>query len=88
MVCLAGLDEVAWADLSHGYGPASDVPGLLRDLASDVLGRADRGYRRLADVLSNGEDGCDAVAPTVPYLWELAATPGIRRRDRLLGARQ
>ena len=84
VVCLAGLDEVAWADLSHGYGPASDVPGLLRDLASDVLGRADRGYRRLADVLSNGEDGCDAVAPTVPYLWELAATRGVRRRDRLL----
>jgi hypothetical protein len=30
---LDGLDEIAWAELSHAYGNASDVPGLLRQLA-------------------------------------------------------
>lgn len=29
---LQGLDSVPWADLEHAYGPAADVPGLLRQL--------------------------------------------------------
>lgn len=32
---LAGLDAVAWDGLAHAYGPATDVPGLLRTLFSD-----------------------------------------------------
>jgi hypothetical protein len=31
---LAGLEEIDWAGLRHAYGPAGDVPGLLRALAS------------------------------------------------------
>ncbi|MGW2746607.1 hypothetical protein [Streptomyces sp. NPDC001450] len=26
----ADLDRVAWPELGHAYGPADDVPGLLR----------------------------------------------------------
>ncbi len=29
-----GIDEVDWASMEHAYGPADDVPGLLRGLAS------------------------------------------------------
>jgi hypothetical protein len=31
---LAGLDEVLWAGLTHAYGSAEDVPGMLRRLVS------------------------------------------------------
>ena len=30
---LAGVDNIPWQDLRHAYGPADDVPGLLRALA-------------------------------------------------------
>ena len=29
---LDGLDAVDWSALAHAYGPAADVPGLLRAL--------------------------------------------------------
>lgn len=32
---LAGLDEVDWAGLSHAYGSAKGVPGLIRALCGD-----------------------------------------------------
>ena len=31
---LKGLDEIDWNSVSHAYGPAIDVPKLLRDLLS------------------------------------------------------
>lgn len=31
---LAGLDAVNWAGLTHAYGPAGDVPRLIRAPAS------------------------------------------------------
>jgi hypothetical protein len=32
---LDGLDQVDWAGLEHAYGPATDVPEMLRELADD-----------------------------------------------------
>jgi len=29
-----GLEEVDWKSLKHAYGAATDVPGLIRSLAS------------------------------------------------------
>ena len=29
-----GIDDIDWGSLTHAYGPADDVPGLLRSLAS------------------------------------------------------
>lgn len=31
---LAGLEEIRWEELEHAYGPAADVPDLLRALRS------------------------------------------------------
>lgn len=36
MPLLDGLDRVPWDQLSHAYGPATDVPGLLRALVDDT----------------------------------------------------
>ncbi|KAF7332289.1 hypothetical protein MKEN_00110100 [Mycena kentingensis (nom. inval.)] len=37
MDSLAGLDEIDWAALEHAYGPATDIPPLLRQLAAPGL---------------------------------------------------
>src|SRR5690554_371129 len=37
MALLAGLDRIDWSRFHHAYGPATDVPGLLRAVASDDL---------------------------------------------------
>ncbi len=36
---LDGLDDVPWDRLHHAYGAASDVPGLLRELAAPASRR-------------------------------------------------
>lgn len=42
MTLLDTLDEVDWAKLSHAYGPATDVPGLLRTLIDPATTRSER----------------------------------------------
>ena len=32
---LDGLEDVEWGGMSHAYGPADDVPGMIRALLSD-----------------------------------------------------
>ncbi|MEV4709105.1 hypothetical protein [Actinoplanes sp. NPDC049316] len=60
---LDGLDEVDWAALTHAYGPAHDVPELLREAAlSDLYGR----------IFHQGTV-YTATAAAVPFLVELAA---------------
>src|SRR5258708_35194560 len=33
-IMLDQLSSIKWSDLSHAYGPADDIPPLIRDLAS------------------------------------------------------
>jgi hypothetical protein len=40
---LNDLDSIDWSSMGHAYGPASEVPGWLRDMAA-----ADPGVRRAA----------------------------------------
>ncbi|HEV7933469.1 MAG TPA: hypothetical protein VGP70_14320 [Actinomadura sp.] len=44
---LAGLDEIHWAELEHAYGPAEDVPGLLRALRSESSDERERAVYEL-----------------------------------------
>lgn len=41
---LENLDKINWAELSHAYRPANDVPGLLRQLASPDQAVRDKTY--------------------------------------------
>jgi hypothetical protein len=47
MALLDGLDGVPWGELSHAYGPATDVPDLLRTLVDPE--RAPPGIRKAAE---------------------------------------
>lgn len=84
-VTLLGLDTVAWGRYEHAYGPADDVPDLLRALAAndddwdDVLGE-------LCDAVFHQGTCYSATALVVPWLARLAADPAVSavRRLRLL----
>jgi hypothetical protein len=65
-------DDQLWASVSHAYGPATDVPALLRALRSPDAGPA---YRRLHELLHHEGRRYPAGAAAVPELIELFADP-------------
>ncbi|MCX4765789.1 hypothetical protein OG562_33400 [Streptomyces sp. NBC_01275] len=83
---LDGLDDIPWPDLEHAYGPAADVPVALRALArpgddplrEDLLDDLD------ASIYHQGGAVYTAGAAAVPFLIELAATPGLSTRAAIV----
>ncbi|MEV4625008.1 hypothetical protein AB0J90_01775 [Micromonospora sp. NPDC049523] len=68
---LSGLDDVAWDELDHAYGEATDVPGLLRDLA----GGDDDALGELFGTIWHQGTVYEATAYAVPFLIELLDAP-------------
>lgn len=83
-VDLVGLDDVGWADLSHAYGAASDVPDLLRDLASDDPERRKSSLWELYGNIWHQGTVYEATAHAVPFLVRIATTAGVPDRARIL----
>jgi hypothetical protein len=74
---LEGLDAVDWGTLTHAYGSAGDVPGLLRALASpDQDAREEAVYELLGNIWHQGTV-YSASAAAVPFLFELLASPDV-----------
>jgi hypothetical protein len=70
---LAGLDDIPWHDLSHAYGPADDVPGLLRELlADDPAVREVAWYELYGNVWHQGTV-YQATSYVVPFLLRMLA---------------
>jgi hypothetical protein len=82
---LEGLRAVPWADLQHAYGPAKDVPRLLRKL----LDRSPKVRSAVMDKLYGNvfHQGTrfPAAPYVVPFLIEMCASSSVPRRDDLLG---
>ncbi|MCA9598274.1 MAG: hypothetical protein KC776_33410 [Myxococcales bacterium] len=79
---LEGLDAVAWRDLEDAYGPAVDVPDLLRAIRD---GDEEAVFTLHGHVFHQGASYYSATAPTVPFLVRLACAPGLSTRRELLG---
>jgi hypothetical protein len=81
------LESVGWASLTHAYGSAEDVPGLLEDLRSpDGEVRNAAQYELYGNIFHQGTR-YEASAYAVPFLLELVAdpaTPGRHEVVRLL----
>ena len=80
---LNGLDDVDWSSLTHAYGEATDVPGLLRGLLSP-----DSKVREgvISDLFSNiWHQGTvyPASAAAVPFLYELLAAPEVQDKSNI-----
>lgn len=80
----AGIDEVDWASLEHAYGPADDVPELLRGLASaDPLDR-ERALDGMYGSVHHQGDVYDSTLACIPFLMELVADPTVEDRGGIV----
>ncbi len=81
---LQDLDAVPWADLDHAYGPAADVPDLLRKLLDpDPKVRAEVLSTLYGNVFHQGTR-YPATAHVIPFLIEMCASPAVPNRGDLL----
>jgi tetratricopeptide (TPR) repeat protein len=79
------LDQVKWSTLSHAYGDASDVPGLLRALGSPRPAvRQEALWGLFGNIVHQGTR-YEASPHAVPFLLELLAAPGAREASGLMG---
>ncbi|MEU4353692.1 hypothetical protein [Streptomyces virginiae] len=79
----AELDHVRWHDLTHAYGPAADVPDLIRALYADDGDTAEEAIHELYGNIHHQGTVYPASAPAVPFLAHAVLhAPG--RRDELL----
>jgi hypothetical protein len=83
-VDLSGLDAVRWAELTHAYGPAADVPDCIRGLASrDPRQRGDAIGSLFGTIWHQGTVYA-ATAPAVSFLVRVACAAGVPDRDQVL----
>ena len=81
---LAGLEEVDWSELSHAYGPATDVPDLLRAFAfGSHQEREEAREAWSGSIIHQGTYSSAAVA-VVPFLAEIILAPSVPDRFDLI----
>jgi hypothetical protein len=62
------LRTVDWSAVSHAYGPATDVPALLRAFVSDVPDHRDFACQLLFQTIWHQGTVYEATATVVPIL--------------------
>lgn len=80
----AGIDEVDWASMEHAYGPADDVPGLLRGLASADPTEREGALDGMYGAVHHQGDVYACTLACIPFLFELVADPGIQDRGSIV----
>jgi hypothetical protein len=74
-----GIDEIDWATLEHAYGPADDVPALLRAAGSADAAERAEALEELVSSLCHQGSVYSATTAAVPFLARLALDgPGDR----------
>lgn len=79
---LAGIEEVEWEKWEHAYGPATDVPGLLRELLSEET-QEDAQYELYGNIIHQGTV-YPATKHVIPWLLKLLAPESTADRVWLL----
>jgi hypothetical protein len=74
---LEGLDAIDWSALTHAYGPAADVPELLRSLLSTDANEREQAFYELFGNMWHQGTVYPAAAAAVPFLDELLRTPDV-----------
>ncbi|MBE1485249.1 PBS lyase [Plantactinospora soyae] len=72
----AGLDEIDWASMHHAYGPAVEVPELLRGLVSDDPAVRETALDGMHGAVHHQGDVYECTLACVPYLFEAVTRPG------------
>ncbi|MCP2339923.1 hypothetical protein [Actinomadura rupiterrae] len=81
---LPGLDDIDWPALTHAYGPANDIPGVLRDLASLDDEAVEEATDYLFGSIYHQGTLYSATPYAVPFIARLAADAGTRGRTSLV----
>ncbi|MGW0118406.1 PBS lyase [Streptomyces sp. NPDC003327] len=81
---LTGIEEVDWASLGHAYGPADDVPTLLRGLASADPAERETALDGMYGAVHHQGDVYDSTLACIPFLLELVADPAVPDRGSLV----
>ncbi|SEF91181.1 HEAT repeat-containing protein [Thermomonospora echinospora] len=81
---LAGLDAIDWAELTHAYGSAEDVPGQLRALRSPDEEARRTAFGKLYGNIFHQGSRYEATSYAVPFLVGMAVAPDTPDRDLLL----
>ncbi|TPX06715.1 uncharacterized protein E0L32_002211 [Thyridium curvatum] len=79
---LEGVDDVNWAALEHAYGEATDVPDMLRTLASNN-DCWDEANSQLSGSVTHQESIYSATAPAMRFLAKIASDPQLSGKRRL-----
>ncbi|MFC5904908.1 HEAT repeat domain-containing protein [Streptomyces zhihengii] len=80
----AGIDEVDWASLEHSYGPAENVPELLRGLASADPAERESALDGMYGTVHHHGDVYDSTLACIPFLMELVADPLVEDRGAII----
>lgn len=81
---LENLDKIDWSNLGHAYGPAEDVPDLLRSLASADEDERSNAIHDLCGNIWHQGTVYQATAYAVPFLLELLESPEVGGKDDIL----
>lgn len=80
----AGIDEVDWASMEHAYGPADDVPALLRGLASTDPSEREAALDSMYGAVHHQGDVYACTLACIPFLFELVVDPAVPDRGGLV----
>ena len=80
---MSELDKVPWSELSHAYGPATDVPKLISDLVSKKIRRRNKALTELQGNIIHQGTVYTATPYAVPFLVDLMITRRNLRSDLL-----
>jgi hypothetical protein len=75
-IIFAGLDDVPWPDMNHAYGPATDVPAILRGLVDDDPAVREVALDGMYGAVHHQGDVYDCTVAAVPFLVRIAVAPG------------
>jgi HEAT repeat protein len=82
---LEKLDTIDWSSLSHAYGAASNVPDLIRALASEDEEEREDAISKLYGIILHQGTVYEATAYAVPFLLELLEADTISGKADILG---
>ncbi|WP_406092548.1 HEAT repeat domain-containing protein [Streptomyces sp. NBC_01013] len=80
----AGIDEVDWASMEHAYGPADDVPALLRGLASADPSEREAALDGMYGAVHHQGDVYACTLACIPFLFELVVDPAVPDRGGIV----
>jgi hypothetical protein len=80
----AALETIDWGAMRHAYGPADDVPDLLRGLLSDDAEEREIALDGFYTAVHHQGDVYDCTIACIPFLLCVVGDPAVAERDAVL----